>query len=306
MNWKIRAHALALLSRLPAGEKLYHSIQKSYRMKGFNGKVPTERALEIIRLIQESGGRIEDSVVVEIGTGWRPVLPYIFYLLGAKRIDTYDLNPWLSHDYALDTWRAMKGNLESIAAISGRSVSDLKAAYEAVNPEGLGFAEMLRQLRITYKSPANFEENGIQDDSVDFVVSSNVLEHIPADVLSRIHLESYRILRKTGLSVHRFNPQDHFSEVDAAISNINFLRFSDKQWHWYGGSGLAYHNRLRSSDHKKIFEGAGFEMRLYENRIDAKSLELLKKGSFPLDSQFQSYSHEDLAADYVWAVGRKA
>jgi hypothetical protein len=305
MNWKFRALSFALLSRMPGGIKLYHFAQKRYRLRRFNGKVSTERALEIVRLIQDAGACLNECEVVEIGTGWRPVLPYVLYLLGAKRIRTYDINRWLTRDYALDTWRAMEDNLETISTLSGRSSFDVKSAYYEAEIEGLDLDKLLQALRITYKSPEHFENSQIRSDSVDFVVSSNVLEHIPADLLSRMHKESHRILRGSALCVHRFNPQDHFAELDPSISNINFLRFSEKKWQWYGGSGLAYHNRLRSSDHRKLFESAGFNMECYQNRIDERSRDLLKSGLFPLDSKFIGYSIEDLATDYVWALGRK-
>ena len=64
------------------------------------------RCVDIIDLRSGKPGMTQSrGTVVEIGTGWRPFLPFILSLLGAERVITIDVHPWLTSDYALETHR---------------------------------------------------------------------------------------------------------------------------------------------------------------------------------------------------------
>lgn len=108
MNWRMKAHLLAVLSRLPAGRKAYHRLQ---RVAGTNRlDLPGEmgRALEVVQLIRRSRQPLETATCVEIGTGWRPFVPFVLSLCGAQRVITLDINPWLSERYARETHAALE------------------------------------------------------------------------------------------------------------------------------------------------------------------------------------------------------
>ena len=136
-------------------------------------------------------------------------------------------------------------------------------------------------------------------------MSSNVLEHIPRDIQLDIHRESRRILRSAGLAVHRFNPQDHYSTVDLGITMVNFLQYSTQEWHWLGGSGLSYHNRLRSRDYLEMFEEAGLDIAVHRERVDERSLHAIQTGALKVHPEFAGYTARELAVDYMWLAGRK-
>src|SRR5437660_1262474 len=106
MNWKVKAHAMALLSRAPGGKRLYHLLQRCLGSNALNTPEATRRAVEIVRLMAEAGKRPHGATFVEIGTGWRPFVPFILYLAGAERVITFDINPWLTGAYAFETYRA--------------------------------------------------------------------------------------------------------------------------------------------------------------------------------------------------------
>lgn len=306
MSWKLKAHTLALLSRIPAGRTLYHTLQKCAGTNRLNVRRDLDRAFELVDLVHQIDGTVEGAECLEIGTGWRPFVPFVLALGGAKRVITIDVNPWLTADYAVETWKSLELFLPEIAANCRLPEHEVWDNYRAVPRNARTLTDIFQPLHIEYIYPGDARATGLPAGSMDLVLSSNVLEHIPLDIQTEIHRESLRILRPNGLAVHRFNPQDHYATVDSAITHANFLRFSTRQWHWLGGSGLAYHNRLRSRDYREMFAKVGLSIEICRERIDQRSLEAIRTGALPVHADFQAYTPEELAVDYLWTVCRKA
>jgi SAM-dependent methyltransferase len=305
MNWKIKAHILAVLSRCPSGKAVYQTLQHSLGTDRTSVEEYLARAVNIVELIRESGRQPGGGIYLEIGTGWKPFLPFTLYLLGAERIFTLDINPWLTKDQAFETARILGTKLDVLAQQLGLERSALEQRYQAAMSRAKGLPELLEAFHVDYRCPADARDTGLRSESVDYVVSSNVLEHIPVEVLRAIHRESHRILRPGGLAVHRFNPEDHFSCDDSSITAVNFLRFSERQWRWYGGSGLAYHNRLRCVQHQRLFEAEGFDLLVRRTRMNERALRAIVQGEVPIHADFQGFSPEELAADYMWVVAQR-
>ncbi|WP_437203060.1 methyltransferase domain-containing protein [Planctomicrobium sp. SH664] len=302
MSWKLKAHTLAVLSRMPAGSRLYHWLQRAAGTNRLQTSRDLGRAFELVELIHDSGKSIDGAFCLEIGTGWRPFVPYVLALAGAQRVITVDVNPWLTLNYAKETWRALEPELAEIAVRCHCSEEEVLARYRRADLHAKSLSEFLKPLRIEYLYPADARQTGLPEASVDIVVSSNVLEHIPRDIQGDIHRESHRILKVGGVVAHRFNPQDHYSTVDAQITNGNFLRYSSQEWHWYGGSGLAYHNRLRSRDYRELFEAAGFQLGTCRERVDSRTVKAIRSGQLPVHQEFNRYTIDELAVDYMWVA----
>lgn len=305
MHWKVKAHLLAILSRIPAGTKCYHSLQQVFRTNKLHLDRDLGRAFELVNLAEEVERPIKDASVLEVGTGWRPLVPFVYSLIGAKNILTVDVNPWLTHAYALETWRAIGTRLELIAAETNTPLVDIRERYRRVDFSVTDLDDFLAQVGVTYLYPGDARNTNLPESSIDMVISSNVLEHIPHDIQAAIHDESLRILKPGGVAVHRFNPQDHYSTVDSTITNANFLRYSLREWNWLGGSGLAYHNRLRAPAYRKLFVDAGFDLKICRERVDQRSLKAIESGELPLAAEFSSELPRDLAVDYMWVVAEK-
>ena len=306
MNWKLKAHALAILSRIPAGRSLYHALQKWAGTNRLDADRDLARAFELVELVRQAGGRIAGATCLEIGTGWRPFVPFVLALGGARQVTTLDINPWLTLGYAVETWQALEQFLDVVAARLGLPETEVRDRYRrAVCHQPKSLSQLLAPLKIDYIYPGDARDTGLESISVDLVLSSNVLEHIPPEIQAEIHRESFRVLRPGGLSVHRFNPQDHYSTVDPAITHANFLQYSPGDWNWYGGSGLAYHNRLRSRDYRNLFERTGFEIAVCRERVDERSLKAIRSGQLPIHRDFHRHTLEELAVDYMWLACQK-
>lgn len=305
MNWKCKAHLMALVSRAPVGKLIYRRAQRFVGTNRLNVTEEVSRCIEIVQLIRNAGRLLCSSIILEIGTGWRPFMSFVLHLAGAERVITLDVNPWLTRRYAFETAHALAGQIGRIANELELEEAFVRQRYLAATKGKETLAGLLSGFHVEYQCPADARDTQLPEAALDFVCSSNVLEHVPPNVLEGIHRESIRVLRPGGLAVHRFNPQDHFAFTDRSITGANFLRYSKKQWYWLGGSGLSYHNRLRCAEHLRLFEAAGFETVVNRVRVDERVVAALNSGALDVHPDFAGYSPQELAADYMWYVGRR-
>ncbi len=304
MHWKWKAHLLALVSRMPKGEQVYHLGQRLLGTNRLHAAESVKRAMELVALIREGGGRIAGSTCLEIGTGWRPFLPFILHLLGAERVTTWDVHPWLTRRYAQETSEVLGGFLDQIARDAGVPAAIVQKRYRWASRPAGSLKDLLELYNVDYRCPADAANTGLGEESIDVVCSTNVLEHIRPEVLSAIHRESGRILKSEGVAVHRIDPSDHFRFVDRSITGANFVQFSAEEWHWYGGSGLGYHNRLRSVEHREMMEAAGFAILCDRRRRDEQAFENFCQRTLSVHKDFSHFSPDELAEIHISLAAR--
>lgn len=303
MHWKLKAHALAVLSRIPGGRSAYHALQKQLGTNRLNLTESLGRTAELFGMIRAAGLDLEDKTVVEVGTGWRPLVPMFLYLAGARRIHTYDVNPWLDLAYVREASAAVGARLADVADRLDLDEAAVRERFAAARCQQNDLRAVLQAMRIDYHCPGDAGATGLPAQSVDAVVSTNVLEHVYPHDLRRIHLESKRILAPGGVAAHRVDVSDHFVAVDQGITAGNFLQFSPAAWNWYGGSGLSYHNRLRCSDQVRLMEEAGLHVAENRTRVHEPTLCAIQDGTLPVDAAFAGYADEDLAGSFLWMTG---
>lgn len=305
MRWQLKAVALGALTRIPGGRRLYLRGQAMLGTTKIDPREAVRRAMDLVSLVREVGASLDDAVVLELGTGWHPVFPILARLLGARRVMTIDQNPWLTVPGLRETLRAVRAEVGQV--VVGLTKPDeaavLRRLTECERAPLPSAREGLHALGIEYRCPGDGAATGLASGSVDIISSSNVLEHVPNLVIEAMHAEAMRILRPGGLTAHRFNPADHFSHSDDSITSVHFLKYSSKTWERIG-AGLAFHNRLRCSDHRRMLARAGFEVLVDRVRVDPRALDALRGGLVRLHPDFQGYDLEDLAGEYMWLVGR--
>ena len=64
----------------------------------------------------------------------------------------------------------------------------------------------------------------IEDESIDYIFSHSVMEHVRKFEFDDLVDEMYRILRPRGVISHNINYKDHLDE------SLNNLRFSEEIW----------------------------------------------------------------------------
>ncbi|MCI5211409.1 MAG: methyltransferase domain-containing protein [Candidatus Electrothrix sp. ATG2] len=111
----------------------------------------------------------------------------------------------------------------------------------------------------------------IPDQSVDFIWSQAVLEHIRLYEFDETMHELRRVVRADGICSHRVDLKDHLG------GSANNLRFGRHIWEsdWIASSGF-YTNRLRFMEMMAKFKGAGFDIHVI-NKVKWQDVPISKK-----------------------------
>jgi SAM-dependent methyltransferase len=299
MQWKLKAAIQTVLSRVPAGSRIYRKLQDVSGSSRFDFEDHYSRKRNFLRRAAEQGLPIAGRKLLEIGTGWHPLLPLLLYLLDSKTV-TIDINPWMTMESLQQTLKALRKNAARVAEDFSLDRETVEARLDALLEKckaGQPMEQILRSAGIEYGLGVDASRTSYPDDEFDYIVSSNLMEHVPAEIIRGIVRESRRILKPGGVHLHHINPGDHFADEDTAngITTANFLKYSARKWYWIGGSGLAYHNRLRCVDFVRIFEEQGFEIVFHRDLTDKTALEALASGKLKPHADFAGYTNEELA-----------
>ena len=291
MHWKFKALLQNAMARLPSSLSyaVYYQLQR--RMGGLRAAKPdraVRAAVEIAAEIQHHGRQVKDGTFLEVGTGRTVTLPIILWLLGAKRVITVDLHPYLKSELVADEvayLQSHSGELFDVLAEHDLQPDRFQRLMNVSLPR-YALAAALEMCSIEYTAPADASRLPLADGAVDFHVSTNVFEHIPPDSLSSILREAARVLDGKGLAVHRIDHSDHFSHSDRALSPVNFLRYGEREWERLAGNRYMYMNRLQVDDFQRIFAESGHEVLALVANPDRDVLRLLQENPPPLDPHF--------------------
>lgn len=288
MNWKTRATILRLLDKAPLGPRVYQILQRAageHRRPEF--LLSKLRQCADLLTLARQRVPIRGACVLEVGSGWVPVLPVACWLCGAKRIVTYDLNRYLLSNGLgrfLDFLRLRSNEIATMFA----DVADdelVRSRLATIEPFAKRPMAFLDYAGIEYLAPADASATSLMPRSVDLHCSLNTWEHIPENALQAILREAARVLRPSGAAVHFVDPTDHFAYSDRSLLSMNFLRFSDRQWARYGGNRFTYHNRFHDSDYRALVASTGLAIRGATWQLDADSSRAIASGELPVHAE---------------------
>jgi len=278
---------------MPGGHTFYTLLQRQF---GNLNDDPWSRVAvqeEMARWLLNDRITIEGKVFFEVGTGHKPVIPICFFLMGAGKVYTVDLNRRMDR-------KLLKGVLVHLL----HKRETLIEKWKVFTSEGLltqRFDMMLhrkdeperflQEAGIHYLAPADAGSVDLPDGEIDCHISNTVMEHIEPAVLSKIAREACRLLKKDGVALHFIDLSDHFQHQDPSISTINFLKYSENEWNRIAGNEYAYTNRLRAPDYISIFNE--LSLKVLRKEVQVNKNQQLSTGVVP-DSSFGSYCEEDI------------
>jgi SAM-dependent methyltransferase len=232
-------------------------------------------------------GDLSGKIVLEVGSGWQPMLPTLFSLAGAKKV------------YMTDRHRLMRKDTIDAAE---KSISENWNQIAARLP---GAERRLGQERdLEYLAPCDCRNLPLPDGSVDVVLSRACLEHIPPEVIAGIFREARRILRSDGLMLHEIDYSDHWSHRDRSITAVNFLQYPDWLFRLTCIHAQTYQNRLRHPEFVEMMETEGFVVRKVETIVSQPCRHALAK--MPVAARFRRFSTVDMATTSSIVLTEKA
>lgn len=307
MHWRIKGLAQKVLGVMPAGDKLHYRMQR-----GFGGLRDFSRELAVkvedwqimIGHLRSAGVAMDRARFFEIGTGWYPTFPFALYLAGARRVTTYDLTRHLQMGLVHQAIAELSGFLDVIAATSGADPMAVRDRHQRLQA-AIRVDQDLTAITdgvIHYAAPADATRTALADGEVDVVFSNSVLEHVPPDAITAMYRESMRILAPGGIMFHSVNCGDHYAYVDSKVHQLNYLRYSDRQWKFWDNAFL-YQNRMRAHEFVERAAAEGYVIELDTSTARAQRLEQL--AAMKVDTRFAHVPPEKLCITSVDFIARK-
>lgn len=306
MDWRIKGVIQGTLARAPGGMWLNDQLQVlAGGRRDIGSHVDAKVTLDWLvhaRHLQQLQFTLPGRTLLEVGTGWLPVMPLCFAVAGLRRGITVDLNRHLQLPLVRPALARLERHLPAMAEACGQPLAELQGRWQGLMNAGAGLA-LLAAAGIDYRAPADATRTGLTDASVDLVFSNSVLEHVPAAVLTALMQETRRILTPTGLALHNVNCGDHYAYFDRGITPIHYLRYSETQWRWWNND-ILFQNRLRAIDFLNAARAAGLEVVLDTHKGRPELMQRLHE--LPIAPQFRHYAASELCCTSLDFAARVA
>ena len=301
-QWRIKAALMRVFSRLPWGNDFHYFAQRR-----ITRSLPSsdEKFVEIFEdarnhlgaLRRHSASRPESACFYEFGAGWELGIPLSFHALGIRTQVLVDIRRLLR----VELVNAALKKLERISRETQSARSN--GRFLEVDHSDQWLKQLQQWYGIRYLAPCDARNTGLENESIDFVTSTNTLEHIPAADIRMILRENRRLLKQGGLMSFIIDYQDHYSYSDRRITAFNFLKYSASTWRSYNPA-FHYQNRLRHKDYLCLFKEEGFEV-IEESVKQPSENDLLCLQQMSLSQEFkENYSIPELGIRSAQVVVR--
>jgi hypothetical protein len=287
MKHQYKSLIFKALDLLPAtvGYYLYHRLQDQFSKASFDQKLAANKAsLEVIkRILSQRNISVEHKTVVELGSGWVPIMPYLLkYECNARSVSSYDINEHFK-----------PSEIEALNRIFSEK-------YRLSNNKFTGkynLAEGIQYFPKTDIRQANLKET-------DILISRFVLEHVPPELIAAMHHDFAASMKPGSYVLHLISPSDHRAYSDKSLSLYDFLQYSPSEWKKIQ-TKFDYHNRLRLPQYVTILE-KDFEIIYIEFdscKLGSEQFEKFKK--LAIHSDYAAYTDEELTAGSINVLLRK-
>jgi hypothetical protein len=297
--WWSKAAIQGTLSVLPRSSDLNYLFQRHVS----GGLKPNPRNFE--EKLATARGHLErwtsrrkslPQTVLELGTGWQPIVPVALALCGIPQVLTIDITPLTRTNLVRETLTlfadyADSGKLAAHIPVKPERLPLIRAALAALDFSYI--PAVLSMLGVTLKV-GDARRLDLPAASVDYFVSNSVFEHIAPEILSGILHEFRRVAAPKALMSHLVDLSDHYAHFDRRITSYHFLRYSRSSWRWFNNS-LLYQSRQRAPDYLRQMQSAGFSV------LDAQRQHAASQPDV-IHADFAEYSPEDLAVTWLWMV----
>jgi len=280
---KTKTIILKLLDKLPVklGYFIYHQLQR----KSFNSienKITANKNSYLIikKIITKANIPLAGNNVLEIGSGWLPLMPYLLKINeNINKIYTYDINCHYSNNRISKVDSYFNTNNKYNLKYSFKNGFKLPSFIDYSPKENI----------INSKTPSN----------ITLYFSRFVLEHIPHDDLKKLHEKLFYEMEEDAAILHLISPSDHRAYTDTSISYYDFLQYSQNDWDRIQ-TKFDYHNRLRLPQYLNMFKEIGFKISYLEHDKVAKdSLKYKQFKQLKIHLDYQRFSEEEILAGSI-------
>ncbi len=308
MRWVIRSAVAHVISSIPGGEAVAAFIRKritrSSQPTRANVEQKAQVAMEYLaflyRLFQPED--VVRMTHVDIGAGWMPVIPLVFYYAGVRKQVLCDIRRHMDLRTvagAVTIFRELVQSKGDLFEIIPRKHRRLPPQMESGEQMTEYFARLGMRYAVPF-SPMDFS----CDEAPKVVTATQVLQY-----LTRRDLESLLVSVKETLShgggilFATVRLDDPYSHHDPSVSRYNKYRYSDFVWDRVIGSRLSWCNRLTASDYRQLFETKGFEFVRFDLSVPTDE-DLKELRRVPIHPIFWHVPEAELASTDLFLAAR--
>ncbi|GMW06412.1 MAG: hypothetical protein AMXMBFR8_12090 [Nevskiales bacterium] len=236
--WYLKIPVKIILARLPVSYRLF-------RMLGMFRHGEMDSAGYAVSVFMTHLGRArtrglsERFTALELGPGDSVAAALLAKIAGAEQTFLTDAGPFANHD--MDVYRSVARH----SVTAGRPAPD---SIDFTNLE-----TFLASCNAQYLTNGLSSLRKLPNESIDFLWSHAVLEHIRLKDFPALVAEMRRVIRPAGICSHRVDLRDHLS------GGLNNLRFPENLWEsdFMARSGF-YTNRIGFGQMLGLFDSGGF------------------------------------------------
>lgn len=299
--WWLKAGIQGTLSLLPQPQRWNRLFQR-YVTRSLRLRAPTFERKWAQALRHHANWQRHRSqpprAVLELGTGWHPVVPCGLALLGVEQVYTLDVQNLVSEQTLAET-------LNLFDALLSEEPSDVPIDRDRL--------AVLRELRRqpprdprvalarlgVHPLVADAQATELGAGTIDLFVSNNTLEHIDRAMIATIFEELGRLAGPSAMMSHFIDMADHYASFDPRITVYNFLQFTDASWRLFDNE-LQHQNRLRVTDFRELHRTSGWRLLDEENASDPEAFERVD-----LAPRFRAYPSEDCMVYSSWITSER-
>jgi SAM-dependent methyltransferase len=286
MHWKVQVAIDGVKSFVPFENTLRHWKRRFFPYSDpVNDPGLFAHGIKQIQMLRDVRIEIEGANVLEFGSGWRPIIPLLFRIAGARSVTLTDQDHLMDDNLIENAILYIRNRADQVRRDLGVSESQI------LDKLTCGDEDKMQALGFRYLVP--FDPATVPTASMDIIISRAVLEHVPEDGLRAFMREFKRILKPGGMACHIIDLSDHWEHKDKSISRVNFLKYPDWQWRLTCLHPQNYQNRLRRVEYRQILLDAGFTIITQSAETHAASLEALD--TLPLADRFRAFGKDELA-----------
>lgn len=229
---------------------------------------------------------LEGTTMVEMGPGDSLTHAAIAYDRGVEKTYLLDIADLASANRLVSTDEIDKMCVDL-------KLKNIKVFDSQSNVTMLSF---MKQLNAVYLIDGLRSYYEVPTESVDFIFSQAVLEHVRLRIFEDTIKETYRMCKHGAICSHEVDFSDHLG------GKLNHLRFSADIWEDELHTAMPnYVNRLGLSRMLEIFLKCGFEIVDVEKGLfDKPQIDRVY-----LDSEFREWSDDELLISCAWIVVKK-
>ncbi|MBC8423999.1 class I SAM-dependent methyltransferase [bacterium] len=171
-----------------------------------------EQGLYQVEMLGRSGFDLRRKTLLNIGTGWQPTIPLVFYLAGCDDIILVDHERVLDRDLLVQTAANLRGYAGEIADRLGLEKREVSQRLRV--PAEVTLFGALRKFHMQYLAPYDLLETTFAENSLDLVIARAPLAHFTAKYVKALLPVIARLLRHDGLMSLCFDQEDRLDYIE--------------------------------------------------------------------------------------------